>query len=458
MPIKPMNNILKWLVDMASLFSKEQITVPSDYNGQVIAVKDALKHDVTGLVNSLLDFSINTSLVKYSIESDNDTLTKNLNIWLDNLNSALRGKIPVGIQALAREYFRERWKGSSFLFLRTLWERKDGFLIPTRLWFVDGESLNIPEDDDETKTIGDEKYVLQITRDKVIPLPSKPNEIDFIQKPYSAWSDTFPTPFLIQRGLYKNLKFLELLENKGEFVVGKALEYLMLMKKGDKELAKTGDPNFVYDERDLSGIKDNFRKFVSDRKTRQGISTYVTNFDTEIQHLIPEYKRALESALYEPIEKRILAGFGLVEIASGIASDRREGILNPKPYISEINNGIKDFKMLLNDLVQTIMEKNGERTKFFSKNNKIKVVSSPVTEFITADVRDHLRSMYDRGTLSKRTYDELLGNGTVDFDTEVKRRKDEASKGLEDTLYPPVIQNKEVLEAYLGEESEDVAA
>jgi hypothetical protein len=62
-------------------------------------------------------------------------------------------------------------------------------------------------------------------------------------------------------------------------------------------------------------------------------------------------------------------------------------------------------------------------------------------QFITDTVRDHLRSMYDRGILSKQTYGEIVGQ--VDLDIEANRRKDEKEKKLDDVFYPPVINNQE---------------
>ena len=356
MAIKPMNNALKWLVDMMSLIGGEEITVPTDYRSQVLETKALLENDISGVVNTVLDFATNVSLVDYTIETDNQNLSKKLNNWLEEINEELLGKIPIGVDSLAKEYYKERRKGSSFLLLRSIWGRKDGLILPLKMWFVNGEDITVPKDKEKKPLIlGEAYYQLRINKTDVINLPSNPNELIFIQKPYSGWGELFPTPYLIQKGVFKNLKLLQLLELKGEFVIGKALEYLMLIKKGDKDLARMGNPDFIYSKEDLGEIKKDFESFVSKRKSNPGISTYVTNFDTEMEHLIPEYRKALEGALYEPIEKRILAGLGIIGIAEGVSSDRREGILNPKPFISEIKTGVKDFKSLLNDIIRVIV-------------------------------------------------------------------------------------------------------
>ncbi|MFW6173857.1 MAG: ChaB family protein, partial [Elusimicrobiota bacterium] len=394
------------------------------------------------------------------VETGNTNLDETLNNWLASINFELRGKIPVGFQSLAKEYFRERWKGSSFLLLRTLWEEQDGLILPTKLWFVNGEDIKVDNNKD-TVRLGEEKYKLLVKKDNPISIPMSENEEIFIQKPFSSWGDDYPTPFLIQRGVYKNMKMLEILAKKGETIIRKALEYLMLMKKGTEKTALDGRPEFVYSKEDLEAIKSDFKTFL-----KEGGSNYFTNFDTDIEHLIPDYKKALDSSLYEPIIKRILSGLGLVEIVEGISSTRRESILNPKPFISEIKNGIEDLKTLIQDVLYTIVEKNKDSHPKYFSNRTIKVYSSPIKEFITKDVREHIRSAYDRGNLSKRSYTEV--GCDLDFDIEVRRRHNEFKEGLETLLYPHVVQNKEGivspteerrpedLEKYLDKEEKEI--
>jgi len=440
MEIKGMNNALEWLNDMISLFSNNPITIPTDYRSKVLEVKKLLNNDISGVVSSLLDLGITASLVNYRIETENSNLNDLLNKeWLANINKEFMGEIPVGIRALAKEYFRERYKGSSFLLLRSVWEDVDGFILPTKMWFVDGEDI-IVKNDEEGISLTNKKYYLRISQKKNKKLPINKQEKIFIQRPFSSWGTDYPVPFLIYRGIYKNLKLLELLEGKGEDVVSKALEYLFVLKKGTEGMAKLGRSDFIYDESDLRKVKENFQSLASDRKNNQGISTYVTNFDTELEHLIPEYSRALNGGLYEPILMRLLGGLGIVEIVQSIGANRREAVLNPRPFISMIEEGVKDFKSLLTDLSSTIIEVNkASHPKYFAK--KIEVNSSILKDFLTDAIRDHIRSAYDRGDLSKRTYIESIEN--FDFDTEIKRRKEEFDRGYEELLYPHIIQNKE---------------
>ncbi len=431
-----MNPLLSWLSDMIKLTVSDEIKIPKGYRNQVLAVKNVLSNDTSGFVNSILDFAINDALVDYQVEAKNKNLTNTLNDWLQSLNDGLRGEVPVGVKALAKEYFRERWKGSSFLLLRTFWEKKDGFYLPTVLYFIDGEDI-VVENKSKNRTLNDKKYSLRISKDKTIPLGTKEDEIIFIQRPYTPWGLEYTTPFLIQRGIYKNLKFLELLEKKGEMVVGKALEYLAILKKGSEQMTLSNNPDFIYSHDDLTKISKDFKTFLSNRKSVAGTSIYTTNFDTEIEHLIPEYEKALKQELYTPIERRILAGLGLVDIVEGLSSTRRESILNPKPFFAEVETGITEFKSLLIDIIATIADKNKSIHRKYFRNN-IKIQTPLITDRIDSRLMGQLRAGYDRGVISKRTYAEILN---IDFDVELDRRRKE--KEYLDDLYPPVTQNVE---------------
>ncbi len=435
---------LAFLNQMLSLFASRQIIVPADFVSQVTAINNLLKSDTSGLANSILDFAISSASVDFSVETSNKTLTGTLNDWMNNINSSLRGKIPTGIDALAKEYYRERWKGSSFLVLRTLWEDVDGFRLPTKLWFASGKDVLI-EDDSETRQLGTEKYLLKITKEKQIPIPANKNEKIFIQRPYEAWGAHYPIPFLIRRGVFYNLKFMELLNEKSSNVLGKALEYLMLLKKGDVDLAKTGNPDFVYSDTDLKKLKDDFQKLLDDMRANRGLPLHAANFDTEVQHLIPEYAKAMGQDLYAPIQKRILAGLGFIEVVEGITSNRKDSILNPKVFISEVESGVNDFKSLMTDILMTIIEENRSLHKKFTSSDLIQVRTSPLKIFFSIDDKDFIKSLYDRGLISKRTMLEL--GISIDLDEEVERRKDEQSKGLDEkdypsTMYPPIVQNQ----------------
>lgn len=434
------NPTLALLNQMLSLFSAEQIAVPPDFYSQASSINTLLKSDTSGLVNSLLDYAITSGQVDFSVETSNTNLTKILGEWMKNINVSLRGKVPTGIDSLAKEYYRERWKGSSLMVLRTLWEEVDGFTLPTKLWFASGKDIKI-EDNSESMEIGLEKYFLKVNKNKSIALPTSKFEKIYVQRPYESWGVHYPVPYLIRRGVYYNLKFLEILNKKGSNVLGKAMEYLMLMKKGNVELSKNGNTDFTYSKEDLTKLKDDFQKLQDDMSFNRGSPLYTTNFDTELEHLIPEYEKILRGELYYPIEKRILAGLGFIEIIQGATSSRKDSVLNPKVFIGEVESGVNDFRAMMTDVLMDIIDKNKSLHRKFTSSDLIQIRTSPLKAFYGSGEREFLRSLYDRGLLSMRTMLEL--GVSVDLDEEAERRKVEESDGMEETMYPHLVQNLE---------------
>ena len=422
------------MVEMLVNMSPDQIKIPIKYRDQVLITKQLLRCDTSGLIGSLLDFAITCALVDYTVETDNKELTGRFADWMTNINEDLRGQIPTGMNALAKQYFTERWKGSSFLILRSIWEERDGFTLPTKLWFVNGEDIVINNGSNETFAIGQEQYSLKVGTKKIISLPVGKDEKIFIQKPFETWGTEYPIPFIIKRGLYKNGRLFDILATKGEYVVGKALEYLMILKKGSEQLALSNQPEYTYSNDDLKAIKIQLEDLMTNRRLTPGTPTYATNFDTTVEHLIPPYKEILSQELFEPIERRLLAGMGLIDVLQGVASTRKETQMNPRPFIAEVDNGINDFKMLLGDILATIVEVNKEsHPKHVGKI--LKIHSTPVVEFITEQIRTALKDMYDRGVLSKRTYGETVGE--IDFDIEVSRRTQEDAGDIKKVMVPP---------------------
>jgi len=442
--IKGKNPSLKWWADMLSFFQAETITVPSSYRERVLETKRLCENDVSGIVNTVLDFAIECALVNISIETDNDNLTDELNNWLKDVNKELIGKVPTGIYPLAKEYYRERWKGSSNLVLRTFWDRENTskLKLPSTMFFVDGEDVIVKRKDhkDGRVTLGDEEYYIRINsrREDDIHIPRSKSERLFIQRPYESWGVVEPVPYLIRRGVFKNAKFLTLLSSKGEHVLGKALEYLMMIKKGTEKMALEGRAEHVYSEEDLKKVSKELSDLLQNRKNIAGTPTYTTNFDTEIEHMIPEYSKIINDELYSPIERKILSGLGMIEIISGKSTSRVDSILNPKPFISEVTSGIRDFSAILNDIITVIVQENVGRHKKWMNVN-IKVKTSPVQAFINDKVKAMLRSIYDRGNLSRKTLVEIVGE--LDYVDEVKRKKSELDSGEDDLMFAPVIQN-----------------
>ena len=150
-----------------------KIYVPAEYKEQVKAIKEMLNDDVSGVIDSLTDFSVQSASVNYSIESDNETLSQYFKKWLDLINKEYIG-IPTGINPLSEEYFKERWKYSSFPVLKLAkWENiGDGFIVPTKMFFVDGEDIT-------AKPKGKEKEVKLVNYDYFLGDPKEGRECNY---------------------------------------------------------------------------------------------------------------------------------------------------------------------------------------------------------------------------------------------------------------------------------------
>ena len=432
------DNIVSILLQKMISSNSGGTTVPTYYNEKVAAVKELLVSDITGLVNTVLDFSIASATVEFKAQTSNKTLTKSLNKWLENINIQLIGDVPIGVTALSKEYYRERWKASSFLMLKTIWQDVDGILLPTKMMFLDGQSIRLTEDS-KTKEIGNTTYELVIDKNdktKNIPLLNTERVHYFRQFPYEAWGEKYPNPFLIARGIWKNAKILELISSKGEEVIREALAYLFLMKKGSEGLATKG---MNYGDEDYKKVAEDFTKLVEEKKQNNKLPSYTTGFDTDISHIIPEYEKVMNNDIYAPKEQAILAGLGMVEIYN--TSNRKEVILNPKPLMSEVTDGVSDFKSMIMDVMRMIVIKNCEKHRKYSNVEIKKLISSPIKPFVDTEVKKMLRSAYDRGQLSHQTFIEIVAE--QDYEVEKTRREQESANGEDDIFYPHIITNVE---------------
>jgi len=434
------NDYQTWLTLMTLMQTQGDIKVPTEFHSQCKAIHRMLRSDTTGMINTILNFAVDSAAdTTYKIETNNKELDKKLNDWLDNLNEAYRGKIPTGMRELAKEYFAERWKGSSLCILcASDWKDVNGILLPSALWFVDGSSVYVssPEDKQIIK-LGDFTYYLD--KDKEIPLTSTKNKEIIIQKCYSRWHDKYPTPYLIGNGVLRNFLGLDLLKEKGEETLKKLLPYLLFLTKGSADQTRAG---VTYDDKDMQTVQSNFKTFLQDYKTNARYAPmYAAPYDTNIQHIIPDLTKIFNKDVSVTAERSILAGLGFVSVVQGIADSRKEEVMNPKPFIAEVNSSVEDFKALQKDLIEVIIEKNKENhRKYFSDNKSFRIVHSPLKLNIQF-VLDSIRQSFAYGATSIKTYQESLG---LDPDTERERRQAEFDNGDEDIFFPHVIQHQEV--------------
>jgi hypothetical protein len=425
------------------LYQIGDLSIPTDFHSQCNAICKMVNNDVTGVVNTILDFAVNSaSETKYKIESENPTLEKLFDLWLSQININIDG-VPTGLQQLSKEYLRERWQGSSLCLLRvSTWKdiTADGTTIkvPTVLWFVNGSSIYIKRPTTKDYKLGSDKYFLCEDLSKDTLLPQGKNEEIIIQKPFSRWFDKYPTPFLVKKGVLKNFLTFKALNEKIDQVVSKILPYLFIINKGSLEQQKLG---ISYDDKELNALLDQLKERLEKINAEKGRTPAVGNpYDQSYQHLIPDLKGILSEELYSHTYREILSGLGFVDIIQGISSTRKESVLNPKPFLTELNNGVIGFKDMLMEVINLIVRENKlDHKKFFTDGKYLEIVNSPL-KVNTEAILDIVRSAYDRGTLSIQTYIESTG---FDFETEIERRRKELEDGIEDLMYPHLTQNLE---------------
>jgi len=431
---------INWILGMLL----QKVVVPGDYHAQADVIKQMLTDDVSGLVDSLTDFAVETASVDFTIESENQNLSKILQEWLYTLNAGYQGKVPVGIQALAKEYFKERWKGASFPVLKIAkWEKVGNMMLPTRMFFVDGGSVYAKEIKDTENSVNLVNYDYYLGKD--MNPSNKLGKHTILAKSSGRWFDEYPVPFLVKRGVYHNWKIVQSLKNKEIEILEQIIPYMMLVKKGTDALA-TNDVK-VYTDEELKAVKEQFQKLLDELKNNQDTSgnastkspIRATQYDESIEHIIPDLMKIFDPKLFAQAERNILAGLGFIDVVQGISDSRRESILNPKVFVEEVKNGVDDFKDILKQLLFLIIEKNKTHIKYI--NEEIHISNSPVKGFMTDDFKEKIRQLYDRGRISSQTAVELIGE--VDFRTEVYRREQEAKKGIDQTMYPPVRDNIE---------------
>ena len=428
-------------VNFALSLLLKKIVVPSDYENQVKAVKELQMDDISGLVDSLTDFAVQSASVDFSIETDNEQFTKILKKWLDRVNLDYP-QIPSGIQALAVEYFKVRWKYSSFPVLKIAeWKEMDGITVPTKMFFVDGQSIvarDINEEDQNLKVTNYDYYIGEKKEPKY-----KLEKNCIFARPYGRWFDKYPVPYLIKRGVYHNWKIIYSLKNMQSKILDQIIPYLLLIKKGTEGLATQNIK--TYSQPELESVVEEMQFLMNEIKSSNAgdksvkSPVRVTNFDEKIEHLIPDLKTIMQPILFAQAERNILSGLGFIDVIQGISDTRKESILNPKGFVTEIKSGVDGFKGILKELVFLIQDHNTRHNKY--ANGTFYVTASPVNTFMTDTFKQEIRLLWKHGQLSNRTYCELVGE--TEYQTEIHRRDKEAKQGVDETMRPHMTDNKE---------------
>ena len=431
---------------LSALYRK--VIVPNDFHTQAIGIQEIMRNDVTGLVDSLTTFQVQSASVNYEIKTSNDKLNEILKDWLRDINISYNGRLPSGIGALATEYFKERWKGASFPVLKIMeWDDKnDGnILLPVRMAFVDGGSiysLRTSITQDYVDILG-YQYFLGRKRDRKNLLG---DNCIFGVRPGCRWFTEYPVPYLIKNGVFYNFKIIQMLRDKQAGILDAVLPYVLQIQKNTDQMATQNHVN--YDDEKLKKVADQINELIQrmndfqfDGQCKSKTPIRVTQHDEKITHLMPDLKVMFTDELLVTPEKAILSGMGFIRVADPLSSLRKETVLNPKAFIEEIKTGIEDFKAIIRELIIKIQQVNESKIKYMAAD--FRVMSSPIKGFLTDEFKQTMRSLYDRGLVSKKLTTEIIGEAS--YEHELEERKIESTRGDDYVMFPPVVTNVEQL-------------
>jgi hypothetical protein len=426
---------------MVGLLLNRRVAIPTEFSAQCQAVKTIYDSDASGLVDSISDKMVENASTRFYFESlkNYSGFEALLNEWCERINEDYRAYgLPVGVSGLQEQYYKERWKYSSFPIIRYGDWKKIGsgnntLEVPMSIIVLDGCAIRAKEKK-ETKgdVLGlfpydfflgdDENY--RITADKHL-----------ITRPYGRAFDSLPKPFIMRRGIYQNWKLIYDLTNKQDELLSKVIPYYLLLKRG------IGSKNV--DESNLEKTVLKLQEAIDKIPFTEKVPVHASNSDSSLEHLIPNMENMFKQQLFSHSEKAIIAGFGLIDIYdSGVAS-RKESVLNPKGFMSELFKGQKDFKAIMMNLLSIIKAKNASKLKY--TNEKIITQIIPPRDYFTKEIKEDLHKAHGRGNISEKTYNELVVCPWTDepIELEVKRSKYEAAEGICEDLYARVIQNTE---------------
>lgn len=424
------NIALSQIFHMAQSFQRS-LNVPDDFHGQMKEVKRLLKQDDTGLIVPILNFQIRAANVDINFDGSTTGLTKLFNDWKQEVNKDLNVDIPRGLKNLSENYYRERWK-SSFIVLRMIWEDFNGYLMPMKMWIMDGASIYVQNKD--LDLAGNEYFLGEPKKSN--QLVTEARKTLLIRKPYNQNYDQEPTPYLVGNGALKHKLRFESLTNHQNEMLMTAFSYQLLLKMGSDSAQARGDNPQV---KDLINLLTQFQEL----KEKIDIHTYARGLagafshDVKLEEFIPDFKKIMDESISKPVLQRVLSSMGMIEL-KGFSSTREEAILNPKVLVEETVDAVLDYTDLLQEVVAQIQEKNKDRYKI---NDKVVIQPGIIKAFLTKDDKQMIRSWYDRGLVGDKSG--LENTTDLLFERQIKERDYERKEGLDLRMFCRVVQNQD---------------
>jgi cation transport regulator ChaB len=427
-----MPQIAYWNEVINALYSGiDKIDVKTTFHGQMKQIRTLLKNDKTGLIARILNFQIQCANVDFTFNSIQPTLTKLFDDVKKNVNAGLGMDIPRGFRSLSEQYYRERLT-SSFIVTEIRWGKKEGYIVPEIIFFYDGASIYA---DNIKGNLNSIKYYFGKPGDDNRLVDSDSKTI-LIRKPYNAWTDIYPTPYLVKMGaLYHGLKKSAILDRQAE-IINTAFPYQFIIKAGTEEMIRQ---KLDITEKHLSDLADKFKNQKTEAFDNPKDKGFIGAFPFHVnfEELIPDYAKALDEKVLKGTDKDILSSLGLIEL-KGFSSTREEAILNPKVLVEEVIDSVLDFKELWEEITRLTIEKNINKYKL---SDEVIITPGVIEAFVTDDMRTMIRSWYDRGIVGMK--DALESSTPLDFKTQVVQREQERKEKLLEKMYCRVIQNQE---------------
>jgi cation transport regulator ChaB len=423
---------------------RSNIKVACGFSNQVTQVDTILDNDKTGMVSPIYNFMVQAATVPMKIETGNETLNEVLHIWQTKvLNRNTNIAIQSGLRALSTENFRERWR-SSLLGLNVQWGEEDfggntgKWIVPKRMWFFNGGAIRT----EEGKSLDVRKFYLKVSKkkDEDIELRSVLNKSIYIRRPFTALHKDEVVPYFTQRGTVFNALYKSSITQKQSDVIESLIPLILKLQAGSDDLMKQGikpsKEDFDDLKKQLTDAYDNYRE-------TGNVSDLIASLrhDVNLDYLIPDLTKIFSDGISKSVNRDLMSSLGMIEL-QGFGT-RQEAMLNPKVMIEEVVDAVKDWSDLLHEVMLDMLQRN-EATHPTLANADVQIIPGIIQAFLTDEMRAMIRSMYDRGDISRQSgVEETTG---LDFETQVQRIIKEKERGLDKICKPPVIQN---LEQYL---------
>jgi len=420
---------------------RANIKVATDFPGQVAQVDSILDNDKTGMVSPIYNFMVQAATVPMKIETGNETLNEVLKVWqTEVLNRNTNISIQSGLRALSTENFRERWR-SSLLGLNVQWGKHDFggnigiWTLPQKMWFFNGGAIKT----EKNTSIDARKFFLKVDKKKANdePLITTLEKSIYIRRPFTAWHKDYVVPYFTQRGTVFNALFKSAITQKQSDVIESLIPLILKMQAGSDDLMKAG---IKPSEEDFNALKKQLTNAYEKYRQTGNVSDLIASLrhDVNLDYLIPDLTKIFSDSISKSVNRDLMSSLGMIEL-QGFGT-RQEAMLNPKVMIEEVVDAVGDWADLLNEVMLDLLVKNKAAHPNLSQA-EIQVIPGIIQAFLTDEMRAMIRSMYDRGDISRQ--DAVEQTTGLNFETQVQRIIKEKARGLDTICKPPVIVNIE---------------